>query len=175
MLARLRAVAPDERRERSARLVARLIEREDWRRARVVSLFAPLRSEPDLDLLWTVPGGVAGKTVAYPRVEPGGLVLRVVGHPEELVRTGRLREPPAAAPALGAWPDVLLVPGLAFTAAGGRLGRGGGHYDRLLARPGRAGGRVLGVGYGFQLLPGLPREAHDADLDGFVTDSPRGV
>ena len=189
MLARLRALPADERRERSARLVASLVERADWQRARVVGLFAPLHSEPDLDLLWNLPGALAGKTVVYPRVEeeageaPGGLVLRVVNGLDELVvpaGAGRrhLREPPREARALAgadAWPDLLLVPGLAFTAAGGRLGRGGGHYDRLLARPGRAGCRVLGAGFAFQLLPGLPREDHDADLDGVVTDSSRGV
>ena len=185
MLARLRALSADERQEWSAQLVARLVERDDWQRARVVGLFAPLRSEPDLDLLWSLPGALTGKTVVYPRVqkegEPGGLVLRVVNGLDQLVPTGagrHLREPPRETRALAganAWPDLLLVPGLALTASGGRLGRGGGHYDRLLARPGRAGCRVLGVGFAFQLLRGLPREDHDADLDGAVTDSPRGV
>ena len=180
MLARLRALSADERRERSAQLVAGLVARADWRRARVVGLFAPLRSEPDLDRLWNLPGALTGKTVVYPRVElgePGGLVFRVVNGLDELVLTGagQLREPRANAPGWDRWPDLLLVPGLAFTAAGGRLGRGGGHYDRLLARPGRAGYRALGVGFAFQLLPGLPREDHDADLDGVVTDSLRGV
>ncbi len=176
MLARLRALSPDGRRDRSANLVARLTGRDDWQRARVVGLFAPLRSEPDLDQLWTLPGALSGKTVVYPRVEPGGIILRAVNRPEELVPSpsGSLREPRSDAD-LGVrdWPDVLLVPGLAFTSAGGRLGRGGGHYDRLLIRPGRAGCRVLGVAFEFQLVPSLPREEHDADLDEVVTDSLR--
>lgn len=99
--------------------------------------------------------------------------------PETLVPAGPgnlLREPPAEAPPGNrTWPDLLLVPGLAFTLAGGRLGRGGGHYDRLLVRPGRAGCRVLGIAFAFQLVPALPREEHDADLDEVVTDSPRGA
>ena len=172
MLARLRALSPDERHERSLDLVVRLSGREDWQRARVVGLFAPLRSEPDLDLLWTLPAALTGKVVVYPRVEHGGMVLRVVSHPGELFASGRLREPPATAPTLRThWPDLLLVPGLAFTTAGRRLGRGGGHYDRLLAAPGRGGSRLLGIAFGLQLVPGLPHEEHDVDLDEVVTDS----
>ena len=72
-------------------------------------------------------------------------------------------------------PDFLLVPGLAFTGAGNRLGRGGGFYDRLLGNPGRRGaGVAVGIGFGFHLLPALPLEAHDAPLDEIVTDSEGG-
>lgn len=173
MLARLQCILPDERRERSARLVARLIAREDWQRARTVGLFAPLPSEPDVDLLWTIPGALAGKRVVYPRVESGGLVLRAVTRPEELLALpGRgLREPPVGAPALSGWPDLLLVPGLAFTAAGGRLGRGGGFYDRLLRGAGGCEGCfTVGIGFSFQRLRDLPTEPHDAVLGEILTD-----
>ena len=104
MLARLRALSTNERGDRSANLVAQLTGRDDWQRARVVGLFAPLRSEPDLDQLWPLPGALRGKTVVYPRVEPGGIVLRVVNHPGELVASpaGFLREPrPGRMPSVG--------------------------------------------------------------------------
>lgn len=67
------------------------------------------------------------------------------------------------------WPDVVIVPGLAFTAAGHRLGQGGGWYDRFLV--GLAPHCVtIGVGFDEQLLEAIPTEAHDVTLDRVVTD-----
>ena len=56
--------------------------------------------------------------------------------------------------------DVWLVPGLAFTKDGKRLGYGGGWYDRLLAAA-RPDARIIGVGFSCQLVDELPVEAHD--------------
>ena len=67
------------------------------------------------------------------------------------------------------WADVVIVPGLAFTAAGDRLGQGGGWYDRFLAQR-RADCVAIGVGFHEQLLESLPTERHDVVLDLVVTD-----
>jgi len=66
----------------------------------------------------------------------------------------------AAHPRLAAEVAVWIVPGLAFTADGTRLGYGGGWYDRLLAESDPASAR-LGVCYAFQLVEDLPSEPHD--------------
>jgi 5-formyltetrahydrofolate cyclo-ligase len=68
------------------------------------------------------------------------------------------------------WPDVVIVPGLAFTADGDRLGQGGGWYDRFLAQR-RADCVAIGVGFREQLLESLPTERHDVVLDLVVTDA----
>lgn len=67
-------------------------------------------------------------------------------------------------------PAVLVVPLLAFTRVGGRLGYGGGFYDRTLAAL-RARGPVTAVGFAWdaQEAPDLPLEATDAPLDMVVT------
>ena len=62
--------------------------------------------------------------------------------------------------------DLALVPGLGFDARGHRLGRGKGHYDRLLAG---FGGRKIGVAFDFQIMAEVPCEAHDIVLDDIVT------
>ena len=62
-----------------------------------------------------------------------------------------------------------IVPGLAFTNDGARLGYGGGWYDRLLAGS-SAVSLKIGVAYGFQMVPELPCEPHDIPLDRVVTD-----
>ncbi len=59
--------------------------------------------------------------------------------------------------------ELGIIPGIAFTKQGYRLGRGGGYYDRLL--PNLPGMYKLGVGYGFQCLENIPLEPHDIRLD----------
>ena len=69
-----------------------------------------------------------------------------------------------------AWPDVVIVPGLAFTSQGDRLGQGGGWYDRFLVAV-RPNCRTIGVGFAEQIIDALPVEAHDIRLDHVVTES----
>ena len=56
--------------------------------------------------------------------------------------------------------DVWLVPGLAFTRNGKRLGYGGGWYDRLLAEAQKTA-RKIGIAHAFQVVDDLPSEPHD--------------
>jgi len=64
-------------------------------------------------------------------------------------------------------PDLVLVPLLAFTAQGDRLGQGGGHYDRWLAQNPTV--TAIGLGWDSQLVETLPIEAHDRPLRAVVT------
>lgn len=64
-------------------------------------------------------------------------------------------------------PDVLFVPLVGFDANGGRLGQGGGHYDRWLeAHPARL---PLGLAWDCQLVDRLPHEPHDRPLHAVIT------
>lgn len=65
--------------------------------------------------------------------------------------------------------DVVLVPGLAFTADGHRLGQGGGHFDRFLPRL-RGDCLTIGVAFREQLVDDLPFAAHDVTVDVVITD-----
>lgn len=68
-----------------------------------------------------------------------------------------------------AWPDVIIVPGTAFTVDGARIGQGGGWYDRFL--PGRRTDTLLiGIAFSTQIVGSLPTESHDVTLDLVVTD-----
>ncbi len=171
MRRRLASLAPAERHSRSERLLARLTALPAWRDSSAVALFAPLASEPDIDLLWHG-GHPAGRECFYPRVLGQNLVLQRVEALATLrpVPPWNLREPApdAVVPASLENMDLILVPGLAFDLHGGRLGRGGGYYDRLLST--RRAGRTttIGVGFEFQLCDRVPLAVHDARLDSVV-------
>ena len=64
---------------------------------------------------------------------------------------------------------VWLVPGLAFTRNGKRLGYGGGWYDRLLAEA-LKDSLKLGIAHAFQVVDDLPSELHDIRLTGVIDD-----
>jgi 5-formyltetrahydrofolate cyclo-ligase len=66
--------------------------------------------------------------------------------------------------------DLVLVPGLAYTLAGARLGQGGGHYDRFLPTL-AASCTSVGVCFVEQLLDELPTESHDGNVDRVVVDA----
>ncbi len=63
-----------------------------------------------------------------------------------------------------------IIPGLAFTKDGKRLGYGGGWYDRLLSSA-RGDSLKIGVAHDFQIVDDLPSEPHDIRLDQIITDA----
>lgn len=65
--------------------------------------------------------------------------------------------------------DLIMVPGVAFDKAGGRLGNGAGYYDRLLSRI-RADCVKAAVCYEAQLLPEIAMEPHDVYMDHVITE-----
>lgn len=68
--------------------------------------------------------------------------------------------------------DVLIVPGAAFDAGGGRLGRGGGYYDSFAAAARAAhppGPLLVGVAFNQQVVDAVPVEPHDVRVDVLVT------
>ena len=58
--------------------------------------------------------------------------------------------------------DIVIVPGVAFTESGARLGYGGGYYDRYLPRCTRA--RLAAAAFAEQMLPHLPTDGHDVTI-----------
>ena len=65
--------------------------------------------------------------------------------------------------------DALIVPGLAFTADGKRLGYGGGYYDKLLSMKSFKA-FAIGFCFKFQIIKDLPTEIHDKKVDYIITD-----
>ncbi|HWH33007.1 MAG TPA: 5-formyltetrahydrofolate cyclo-ligase [Egibacteraceae bacterium] len=113
-----------------------------------------------------------GARVCLPRVDGADLLPCLIGGLGGLAGGWRgVREPAADAPEIPVESlRAVVVPGLAFDEAGNRLGYGGGHFDRLLARlPGDV--PVIGVAFDVQVLDGLPAQAHDRPVHAVVTES----
>lgn len=154
----------------AARLVAeRALELPHVAGARAVLAYAATPEELDPSpLIATL--RARGARIAYPRVSgPGELSLHWCD--EDALAPGYcgIAEPPSEAPQASESDfDLVLVPGTAFDAAGGRLGMGGGFYDRLLPD---LGPEALTVGLAFdeQIVDVVPAEAHDVPLGAVVT------
>ena len=162
-----RSLPTPERRQASEAIAARLRLLPELLTARVVLVYAASATEVDIE---DAAEGLRSRGVRtlYPRVDGEDLALVPVSRIEELVDGHRgIREPKglAADPSIV---DAVVVPGLAFDLRGWRLGQGGGHYDRLLPRI--ADALRIGVAFTCQVVPQVPRDAHDIAMDLLVTE-----
>ena len=110
-----------------------------------------------------------GKTLLLPRCDaPGVMTARRVGSLKELVPGAYgLLEPAEDSEIIAPQQiDLILVPGVAFDRGGGRIGQGGGYYDRFLPE---AGALRVGVCHDFALLERVPALAHDMRMDRILT------
>lgn len=112
-----------------------------------------------------------GRTVALPRFRDtdGAMAFAVHTDPfeESDCEAGPFGVPQPRGGAESIVPAVLFVPLLGFTTDGGRIGQGGGHYDRWLAdHPGTV---AIGMAWDAQLCEEVPMEEHDRRLSAVVT------
>jgi 5-formyltetrahydrofolate cyclo-ligase len=151
---------------------ARLFAIPELRAATSLALFASLADEVAMRPVFER-ATKQGKRCLLPRTTNGGLLEFFVVPDWEDLRPGRYGVPEPSGKA-GALPlaeaEVVLVPGVAFDRTGGRLGRGGGHYDRALAGVDRSRCLVIGVTTNSRLVDELPRAVHDQPVDVVVTE-----
>ncbi len=167
-----RRLAPAEVAVLSRRIHEHLLDLPAFRAARSVALFASMEREREPDLSATAEWlRHAGRRSFYPyqRSDARGFREVTAGAPLQSGRLGFLEPAAGAAEALEEELDLILVPALAVTVDGLRLGFGSGFYDRVLPRfapPAVA----IAIVYSFQVLEGLPHEAHDARCGAVVTE-----
>lgn len=140
--------------------------------------YIPFRAEVDVTpiLRWCWGHGIQ---VVAPRVVPDGrqMTLHFL-HSLEQLEAGAygIREPK---PDIPEWTDLsrlelMLVPGLAFDAEMGRLGYGGGYYDRFMHKCLEQSSREpfkLALAYDVQVVPRVPMDDHDFRVDAIVTET----
>ena len=162
----------EERCGDSAKLCTVLRSELLWKNARSVLLFSPMRDEPDVSPL-LVEAINTGKQLGLPAYSQAtgvyhALQVRDLKADLNVGQFGIMEPCVACSPMpLGSF-DLALVPGLAFTRTGIRLGRGKGFYDRLLAQ---IPGAKCGVAFDWQIVDEIPSEPHDVKLGFIVTPS----
>jgi 5-formyltetrahydrofolate cyclo-ligase len=163
-------LGPETQEQASHRICERIEGWEGFRSARVIFTYLPMRGEVDLRPLfehaptiqWAIPRVIEAPEphLLFHRYQPERLVLHRYG----------MLEPDPAAPLLAQeQADLIIVPALAFTREGYRLGYGGGYYDRLLAQLGKAA--TLGACYEALLLDEIPHGPHDVPVRYLVTET----
>jgi len=156
----INAMTAEQKKNESETICNHLIARFNKERPRVVAAFFPLPSEPDIwpALRWVQENG----QLLLPRMIDTSLCFHVVEEDIQMIEGPYgIREPNPTLPRVDpVYFDVALVPGLAFTRTGDRLGRGRGYYDRFIASlPDRT--RRIGVAFRCQMTENVPLEAHD--------------
>lgn len=169
-MARRAAVSIDERDRISHALTEKFLSTEIYRTAKILMAYASTPDELQLNELFAA-CFADGKTLAIPLIVGKGEMQAVqvpnfdaleVGAFNILTVKRELRKiiDPAQI-------DCVIVPGAAFDIGGGRLGLGGGYYDRFLPRAVNA--KKIALAYDFQLVESLPLEVHDAKIDAVLT------
>jgi 5-formyltetrahydrofolate cyclo-ligase len=167
---RLKALTVEERETGSAAIRQRLEEQPAWKSARAILAYVPMAQEPDL---WPslVQAWDAGRQIALLRHSPetDHYIPCLVRDRDRDLQAGQfgILEPKAHCPIFDLMRlDLVLVPGIGFTLNGGRLGRGKGYYDRLLAG---VPALKCGVAFDCQIESEFPLEPHDIQLNCILT------
>ena len=158
----------------SSVIAERFGRRPDFQAARAILVTLPFRNEWDTRLLVRAALD-AGKTVAVPRVDGATRMLELyaIADPDRDAVSSPQGIPEPAAHCLPVSRDAIdfvVIPGIAFDRDGGRLGYGGGFYDRLLPLLSPSAPLVAGA-FDLQIVPQVPVGPNDVGIDAIVTES----
>ncbi|MEV7613925.1 5-formyltetrahydrofolate cyclo-ligase [Streptomyces sp. NPDC089799] len=180
LLAARRALSPGAAGTAARALAGKALELPELAGARTVAAYVSVGTEPGTrDLL----DGLrrAGKQVLLPVLLPDNdldwAAYEGPGSLVEAAHPGKMRLLEPAGPRLGpeavTGADAVLLPGLAVDGRGMRLGRGGGSYDRVLARLEKAGAHpaLVVLLYDNEVVARVPEEPHDHPVQAVATPS----
>ena len=174
---RLTCTSKEEFHEQGISAAALLKSSAVWRREKSVFLFLSMESEIDTQPLLELAIN-EGKNVFVPKVvtlpQNDKLVFFMVSSPLDPWNKGPfgIKEPQSTKAAeSGAFPALIIAPGLAFDREGNRLGRGKGFYDRFLEELDSEARRYFTIGLcmDFQIVSRVPSEENDKKMDGLLT------
>lgn len=164
-----RGMTEADRREQSDQICLSVLASSIWTEAESILLYSPLGSEVGVNSL--IENGLREKKfISLPRYEPSDqsyVPCAIRGDGDVVEGAFGVREPSLECVKIDpSQLDLVIVPGVGFDALGTRLGRGGGHYDRLLRG---LTATICGVCFRQQVLPRIPEEAHDIKMDRIAT------
>jgi 5-formyltetrahydrofolate cyclo-ligase len=165
------ALPEEERRMKGSQICARILKLSAFIQADSIFGYIPVRGEVDVtELLQEALR--AGKTLALPRCldRQGHMAFFKIRSFKDLVPGAfHIPEPREGLEEVKPSSGLMLVPGVGFDREAGRLGYGGGYYDRFIGKA--AGMQYIAPAYEFQIVDALPMEAHDAHVDLVITEN----
>lgn len=165
LITKRKKMTDEEFSNKSLSICNRLLNNSQYLKSKVIYCYYSVNKEVDL-LPFIKQALEDGKIIAFPKVKGQNMDFFEVKSLEEL-EPGYfdIPEPPETTPAPKG--DLIIVPGVAFSKKGERLGYGGGFYDRFLEHH-----KVytIGVAYDFQIMNSLPTEEHDMKLNEIISN-----
>ena len=151
-------MSEEEKANQSAYICDCIIKHKEIKAQKMVALFLSLPDEPYTDTMLSQLSKLC--KVVVPKV--CGDVMQFYPYLPESMSKGvyGIYEPETGLPVSVADIDVVVVPGVAFTRNGARLGRGKGYYDKYMSQPGFKAYKI-GICYNCQVVDELPFEEHD--------------
>lgn len=170
--ARLLAMSPEQRKEKSRKACRNLISTEQFQNASIVMMFLSLPHEVDTSdailQAWQL-----GKTVAVPKIswQQRHMIPVQINSLDTGFSTGTwgLRNPTTGVPIPFGEIDLVVTPGLGYDRRGNRLGRGGSFYDRFFANKDLRACRC-GLAFAEQVMEVIPTTESDEPVEWLVTD-----
>lgn len=157
------AMTPEQIEEKSARLTELFLRTEQYKAAKTVYGYLPYNQEVRTVALLEQ-AMADGKKVAVPKVYGDEMRFHYM---QDLSRTREgyagIPEPVGDEPVAEDETALVLMPGVAFTKEGGRIGYGGGYYDKFLAA--QPEHPTVALCYDFQVVDALPTEEFDIPVD----------
>ncbi len=167
------SLSPDERKKKDKDIIKRLFHMNEFMEAMTIMFFASYKSEPNIFEIIRESLNI-GKRVVLPKVNiiKKELLLYEIKHcyemdygymdiPEPDVVEDRRMNPEVL--------DLIIMPGIAFDEKGGRIGYGGGYYDRLISNI-EEKTPLIAIAYDEQIVKKVPIFEHDVRVDKIITD-----
>lgn len=174
ILAARDGLSPEERQRKSRAITDHLLALPEFAGARTIFAYVSFRSE--VETLPLIAHCLKkGATVSVPLTLPAEhrlLAYAVTDLNRDLAPgyCGILEPLPALPLVDPAVIEVVIVPGSVFDARGGRLGYGGGYYDRFLQSAAPQALRI-GLAFDLQVVAAVPLKSHDQQLDYLITET----
>ncbi|MTK13677.1 MAG: 5-formyltetrahydrofolate cyclo-ligase [Clostridiaceae bacterium] len=166
------SITAEEREKLNQTIYEKAINSEYYKNAKTIFIFISFKDE--VDTLGIIKKSLEdGKIVCVPKViskQEGMVAIRINNFEDMAVSSYGILEPKDTTNIIKEnLVDLTFVPGLAFDKKGGRIGYGGGFYDRFL-KDMRKDAKKIGLAYSFQIIDEVPMEEHDLFIDGIITD-----
>ncbi|MBV4440972.1 5-formyltetrahydrofolate cyclo-ligase [Clostridium tyrobutyricum] len=166
------SLSDSQREALNNKIFDKVINSSEYKCAKCIFVFVSYRSEVNTH-------GIikhalsSGKIVCVPKIiskDEGMKAVRIEKFSELVPGAFNILEPISTYKKIDeTFIDLTYVPGVAFDRHGGRVGYGGGYYDRFLKKL-KKDSEKIAICYNFQLLDEVPRENHDVSIYKIITD-----